>query len=704
VILGRIETILKQIVKWCIVFCLLISSFPLFVSALPQSYSYQNSYEYNSYEESVESPVGYEAVGLFTGKDMGTTALSEPQDMLFTEDGQIYLLDSGNGRILILDKELKLIREIKEFFHNGKKVKFAGAQGIFLSEDGFLYLADTLNERVLIIDSKGKVQSIIKKPDSELISEETVFSPRKVIHDTNDITYVLVSGITDGALSFDKDNSFIGFYGSNRIKVTAEVLADYLWNKFMTEAQILSSQSRVPAQFSNFDIDEKQFIYTVTGTNDTSSNYRKLNFKGTDLLSTESLGDFELDGYEDEEKVTNFIDVDVDKEGFVNLLDQTMGRVFQYSSKCDLVTIFGGSDSKVGNFQAPVAVESYDGKVYVLDSIQNAVTVFEPTPYTEAKRKAISLYEKGEYKESAKYWNKVIAMNSNSEIAYGGLAKVYEESGQYEKAMQYYKLANEREGYSSSFKEVRKEALKENFVFIFLGIILIAGGIIILRLKSKKKRRALQSIGSLPTVSRAALPFFMLFHPIDCSDEFIKRKKQGSYRAAILILAFLFIGLSVSWFSTGFLFNEKKPEDFNVFIILIQAFGIYLMWCVANWAVCTLIEGKGSFKEIASSTAYGLIPGILAIYIKIIMSNVLLLTESGFITLIMFIGIAWSGVLILVGLATVHQFSFGKLVASVLLTLLFILIVLFVLTLFYGLAEQVVSFVKLIYSEIQMMK
>jgi len=695
---------LKQIVKRCIVFLLVLSSFPLFVSAIPQDNSTQNSYEYDSYEESVEAPIGYEAVGLFTGKDMGTSNLSEPQDMLITENGQIYLLDSGNGRIVILDNNLNFVKEVKSFSHKGKKVTFKGAQGLFLTEDSYLYLADTLNERVLIIDSKGEVQHIITKPDSALLTEETIFSPRKVIHDANDITYVLVDGITDGALSFDEDNEFIGFYGSNRIKVTAEVLADYLWNKFMTEEQILSSQSRIPAQFSNFDIDEKQFIYTVTGTNDTSSNFRKLNFKGTDLLTTESLGDFELDGYKEEEKVTSFVDVDVDKDGFVNLLDQTMGRVFQYSSEGDLVTIFGGNGAKVGNFQDPTAVESYNNKVYVLDSIQNAVTVFEPTPYTNAKREAIQLYENGDYEKSAQYWNKVISMNSNSEIAYGGLAKVYEESGQFKTAMQYYELANEKEGYSSSFKEVRKEILKKNFVFIFLGVILLVAGIIVLRQKNLKKKRALQSIGSLPTVSKTALPFFMLTSPIDCCEEFIKRRKQGSYKAVAVILITLFVGLSLSWFFTGFLFNEKKPEDFNVFIVLIQAFGIFLMWCIANWAVCTLIEGKGTFKEIACSTAYSLIPGIVAIYIKIIMSNTMLLTESGFITLIMVIGVAWSGLLIFVGLSAVHQFSFSKTIASVLLTLLFILIVLFILTLFYGLAQQVVSFVELVYSEIQMMK
>ena len=139
-------------------------------------------------------------------------------------------------------------------------------------------------------------------------------------------------------------------------------------------------------------------------------------------------------------------------------------------------------------------------------------------------------------------------------------------------------------------------------------------------------------------------------------------------------------------------------------IVLVQAGGIYLVWCLANWAVCTLIEGKGSWKEILCMTAYALIPLIAALYVRMLLTNVLTLNESGFITLVLWIGILWSGSLLLAGLAAIHQFSFGKTIASVLLTLLAIAIILFLLTLFYGLIQQLISFVSLIYSEIRMMQ
>ena len=64
-------------------------------------------------------------------------------------------------------------------------------------------------------------------------------------------------------LSFYEDNEFIGFYGSNRIKVTAEVLADYLWNKFMTEEQILSSQTQCAGKWHYTSLHLTTYFFKV---------------------------------------------------------------------------------------------------------------------------------------------------------------------------------------------------------------------------------------------------------------------------------------------------------------------------------------------------------------------------------------------------------------------------------------------------------
>lgn len=135
-----------------------------------------------------------------------------------------------------------------------------------------------------------------------------------------------------------------------------------------------------------------------------------------------------------------------------------------------------------------------------------------------------------------------------------------------------------------------------------------------------------------------------------------------------------------------------------------QAFGVVVVWIIANWAVCTLIEGKGRLKDIFCTTVYALLPFILSLLVAVLLSNVLTLEEAAFVTFVRQAGIWWSVVLLLCGLSRIHQFGFGKTLLSVLLTLVGMAIIVFLLIMFFGLMQQAINFVKSIYSEIQMMR
>ena len=67
------------------------------------------------------------------------------------------------------------------------------------------------------------------------------------------------------------------------------------------------------------------------------------------------------------------------------------------------------------------------------------------------------------------------------------------------------------------------------------------------------------------------------------------------------------------------------------------------------------------------------------------------------------LGIWWTAVLLLAGLSTIHQFSFGKTILSVILTIIGIAVIIFLAIMFFGILKQVVSFFTSIYSEIRMM-
>ncbi len=658
-------------------------------------------YEYNQEDESVPAPVGYEPEFIAFGSNIGVDNLKEPSDMCFYND-ELYILDSGNSRIVVTDRNLKHLRTIGELELDGEILNYKGANGLFVCHNGNILIADTLGQRIIEIDSDGKVLKLFTKPDTPMISKELVYSVKKVIRDYNGVTYALVDGINDGAVTYMTDDSFGGFFAMNEVEQTAEALLNYVWKRFMTEEQIRNSANASPSSITNYDLAEKGFIYTVTQSSDGESSVRLLNFKGSNLETENEFGDLEWDRKIKGSISTAFCDVDVDNDNYVYLLDASRGRVFVYSKEGRLVTVFGGMGEKLGNFLSVSAIETNGDRVYVLDTVRNGITVFSENEYVRTVKTAQNLLDEGKYAESKEYWEKVLTLNANSTVAYYGIGLALDEAGQYEQALKYFKLSYSNKGYSNAYKEVRKEFIKENFVLLFIAAVAVIVGIIILARFLKKKLGRKNAYERSLLEGKYTAPLFTMFHPYD-GYEGLKLKKGWSPTLSLGILVTLFLTLTAKWFLTGFSFNHNRASDFNVFITLLQAFGIVLVCAIANWAVCTLIEGKGRFTDIICMMIYSLVPYIISMLISIVCTNVLTLEEDAFVAVIGLIGIAWTGILIFVGFMAIHQFSFSKNILSILMTVMGIAIIIFLMILFVGLMQQVVSFAKSIASEIVIM-
>lgn len=661
-----------------------------------------HGYEYNSYGESVDAPIGYVPHRILSGKDWGISDLKNPQDISVTDEA-IYMLDSGNSRVLVLNKDWSFNREIGPFVYQGEELDITGAKGLFVTADGRLLIADTENFRILESDRNGKVSRVLTKPETSLISEEREFRVSKVLEDPYGRIYALVNGINEGAVTFRADGSFDGFFASNEVQRTAEVLLQYVWRKFMTEEQIRNSRSFLPAEFTNFDLDIRGFLYTVTQSNEGKSSVRLLNYKGSNLQTETEFGDLEWDRKVRDSVSTTFVDVDADAEGYVYLLDSSRGRVFLYSKDGLLLSVFGALGAQLGTFQDPVAVETDErGYVYVLDGLRNALTVFEPTDYIRQVRQALALYESGRYIESKSQWEKVLAENSNSETAYYGIGMALDEAGQYREALGYFKRAYANKAYSDAFREVRKEFIKNNFIWLVAGALLIVAGVVYLVLLGKRRLARENAYVRSPLEKRYTAPLFTAIHPLD-GFENLRYNGNWSMGLSIGMLVVMFLLLSASWFWTGFCFNQNRASDFNILITLVQAFGVVVVWVLANWAVCTLMEGKGRLKDIFCMTVYALLPFIVSLAVALVFSNVFTLEEESFLILIRQAGVWWSAALILAGLCRIHQYSFRKTLASVLVTVLGMAIIVFLIVMFFGLMQQLVSFVKSIVSEIRLM-
>ncbi|HIW73428.1 MAG TPA: YIP1 family protein [Firmicutes bacterium] len=685
----------------CTLLCLLLTLPLTALSVSAKNFVPYLGYEYNQEEESVPAPVVYEPEAHYLGAEIGAGAFSNPTDMCFY-GGELYILDSGNSRIVVTDPDLRPLRVIDTLEYNGEALSFAGALGLYVCHDGAILIADTQNHRIIECTNGGEVVQLLGKPDTTMLDESLAYNVKKVIRDYNGITYALVDGVNDGAVTYMPDGSFGGFFASNEVEQTAEVILNYIWRQFMTEEQIRNSVTSSPPSFTNFDLAAKGFVYTVTQSTENVSGVRLLNFKGSNIEQGEDYGDLEWDRKVRDSVSTTFVDIDVDDEDYLYLLDSTRGRVFVYTKEGSLISVFGGLGDAVGTFTSTQAIETYGGKVYVLDNVRGSVTTFTPTEYIQTVRTAQNLHDAGEYREAKQYWEEVLTMNSNSTIAYYGIGLALDEAGEHAEALPYFRLAYSNKGYSDAFSEVRSDFVKANFVWLLLGAAAAIVGIVVLCRVLKRKFSRANAYETSALERKYAAPLFTLFHPID-GFENLKLRKAWSLPLAFGLLTALFLALTASWFLTGFSFNQNRASDYNVFITLLQAYGIAFVWVIANWAVCTLIEGKGRLIDIFGTTVYGLLPFILSLLVCVVLSNGMTQEEDAFLYFIRVLGIVWSGVLIFTGFMSIHQFSFSKAVLSILLTLVGIAIMIFLAVLFVGLMQQVVSFIRSVWSEIVIM-
>lgn len=78
--------------------------------------------------------------------------LSSPHDLEETSDGNIWLSDSGNHRLLLLSPELKILRELDR-----KTYDFDGVRYLDLLADGTLIAADKNNHQIKFIAPDGQL-------------------------------------------------------------------------------------------------------------------------------------------------------------------------------------------------------------------------------------------------------------------------------------------------------------------------------------------------------------------------------------------------------------------------------------------------------------------------------------------------------------------------------------------------------------------
>lgn len=666
------------------------------------------TYIYSSDGEKVlSSTAAYTPSRVIRGSDFGLGDFKSPNDIAYSEkENRIYLLDTGNNRVVSCDSLYQNVREITCFLNDGKEDYFKSPKGIYVDTNGFLYVADTGNSRVLKMTTDGQLVKEMKRPVSAQMDPNVEYKPSKIAVSPQSNIYIVCEGIFEGLIELDQQGEFQSFTGMNLVNPTPWQL---FWRMLSTEKQRSNMAAFLPVEFTSIDMDE-EFIYAVSQIENTRSEsaVKRLNPGGEDVLINTSgkpiVGDLSFLATGETKGNSKFSDICHLGNGIYVTTDITRGRIFCYGPEGDMLFAFGSNGSEQGNLQTPIAVTNNGLVLYVVDSVANTITEFTPTQYGTALLEAVSSYEQGKYEEATERYYQLLAYDSNCETAYIGIGKAQLRSGMYEEAMMNFKLASNRNYYSKAFKLYRKQAMSEHFNFIIAGILLISVGIVTaVIIKKKKSKRLVVAEGEarpLPQlVQDLEHGFYLCFHPFKGYSD-MKYEGKGSLGASLIIYAafLLFSVLKIAY--SAFLYNSSYGEPVNILFEMIKFSLPVFLFCITNWCLTTLMDGEGTFKNILKFSLYGLVPFVVGQVVLMALSGFLTLEESALYYSLENLILLWTIFNIIIGNLTVHGFTLSRAIGTLLLTLLGIAIIVFFAFLLVNLSYEVYSFFMEIVSEI----
>ena len=649
--------------------------------------------------------------------------ISNPSDIEVDDQMNVYIADTDNNRILVLDRYYKLKFILENFTNNqGVPDSLASPQGVFITkgEAGRIFVCDTNNNRIVTFDREGNFLSVIAQPESELFDEGSVYKPVAIAVDQYDRLYVVSSTTYQGVIVMTDEGEFTGFIGAQKVVVG---VWDRLWRRFQTAEQREKSEKNVSTEFNNIAL-FGDFVYVTTSSIDEKdvesaikskskkgdyAPVKMLNAAGTEIMRRNGFyppsGEVDMAKMNVSDTITGpstIVDVASGPEKTWSIIDQKRSKVFTYDFDGNLLFAFGDSGDQLGNIKKDgLAGVVYQGdNMLLLDKKSKSFTVYERTEYGNILIDALRNQNQRRYDQSINDWMEILKRNSNFDAAYIGIGNAYYRSNNLEEALEYYKAAYDTSNYSIAYKDLRQEWMSKYILLIPVVVIAVCIAWAKFMKYANKVNKKVATSGQKKTYGQELLyVFHVIFHPFDGFWD-LKHEKRGSLRAAITILGMVILTFYYQSIGRGYLLNPRGGYS-TLFGVILSVGAPFALWTIANWCLTTLFDGEGSYKDIFIATCYSLMPTVLIMIPTTIMSNFLISAELDILSVINAFAFIWAGMLIFFGMMVTHDYSMGKNLLTTLGTIVGIVVIMFIAILFTTLLGKIVGFVTNIVTEIK---
>ena len=716
---------MKKFNKILCTFCALLMVLTALTVTASAGSAYQ-TYVYDVYGDALYSPDAYTAISSIGSDYMGLELpIENPGDMVTDEAHNVYIADTGNNRIVVLDRYYKVNFTISEFSNDqGVPDKLTAPQGVFVSEANekygkLIWVCDTGSNRIVVFDEDGNFQRIVEEPESSLFDQDSVYKPVAIAVDAYNRLYVVSSTTYQGIIVMTDEGEFTGFIGAQAVSMSAW---EIIWRRFQTKEQREASEQKVSTEFNNITINKgKGLVYVTTSTIEesavsgaikgkdktgTNSPVKLLNANGSEIMRRNGFWmpageiDFSSRSTDEITGVSTIIDAAVGPEDTWSIIDEKRNRIYTYDFDGNLLFAFGDNGTMLGNLGSIEAVAYQGTNMLVLDKTNDNITVFQRTEYGDILLYAIAAEATQDFDLAINLWTDVLKRNSNFDSAYVGIGQAMYRNKDYANSLTYFESAYDTTNWSNSYKEIRKEWMSTYFLLLLLIIVVVIVGISLFFKWMAKINKRVATSGKKRTFGQEiAYGFHVILHPFDGFWD-LKHEKRGSVRGAIFFILLAIATFYYQAIGQGYLldpFASLASVWAQIFGVLVPLF----LFVLANWCLTTLFEGEGSFKDIFIACSYSLLPIPLLVIPVTIYSNFCITTETDIIGFISTFAFIWLGLLVFFGTMVTHDYSMGKNVITVLGTIVGMVFIMFLAVLFTTLVGKIVSLITNIVDEIQ---
>lgn len=609
------------------------------------------------------------------------------EDFFVTPDGTIYLADTGKGRILKLQNF-----EIVEMYGMDY---LENPTGIFVDEDGIMYIAEAKTNTIVILDAQGNLVNQFGRPSEPLFGKSKEFLPRKIAIDARKNLFIISEGSVNGIVQMNTLGNFIGYFGANTASTSLRFI---LQRMFLSQEQLDQFIKNTAASPSNLAIDNHGMVYTVTsGAANRTEGIRKFTVSGINKFPRTRGSQV-------------FRDIHTSDNGLVIAVDAD-GQLYEYDSYGTLLFVFGAEDKgeqRAGTLLEPTAISRFGEFLYVLDKGKNAIIIYESTDFARTVHDGVRLYMDGFYEEAKPFFEEVLNFNGSFIMAYQAIADAYYKDRDFSNALTFYRYAEDRVGYSQAFWELRNNLIQlymTQAILWFFGLYIAWGAVTFFERRYKwfdPIRKWLASLQKIHLVDDFLFMLRFIKQPAD-SFYFIKKNYRGSLLFAFIIYIWVLVVRLLTLYFTAFVFNDYASVSYiRVENELLTPLLLIILWNAANYLVSTISDGEGRVRDVIIGTAYSLFPYALFAFPLAIITNVLSLNEVFVYVFAMNIILAWTGMMLVIMVKEIHNYSFWELVRNILITLF--TMALFMLTgyILYVLFTQLFDFISAIYQELRL--